>query len=87
MILALALALAVAAVNVAWTWALDRWIRGASGGRYAWLQAAGFFVRFAVIFGAAHALWTWRGRAAEAAALIVVAAVAQMVGQIVLVVR
>ena len=80
MIVALGLALAVAAVNVVGAWALDRWVRRAQGRGYAWLQALGFFARFCVIFGSAHALWRWRGRAAEAAVLIVTAAVAQMVG-------
>lgn len=87
MTLALGLALAVAVVNVAWSRALDRWLRRVSGGRYAWLQAAGFFARFAVIFGAAHALWTWRGRPAEAAVVIVAAAVLQVVGQVIFVVH
>ena len=83
MIGVLALALAVAGANVAGGWWLGRrvWVEG---GRFLWLQGAGFFLRGAGIFGTAHWVWRRRHRAVEVVAFLFAAAIGQLVGQVAL---
>lgn len=82
MILAVTAGLAAAAGNVALAAVLARRLRGMAPGRAAKWEAAGLLARAVVIFGAAHAVWTARGRAAEAVVVIVVGAIAQLVGNV-----
>lgn len=78
MTLIILFALTVAALNVAVTGALRRLFRENA----AWKsELAGFGLRAAAIFGAAHAVWVLRGRPVEVVAFILIAAVAQLTGQ------
>ncbi len=79
------LALGVAGANVA----VSRLLERAAAGRQSFLkvQAAGFLLRASAIFGAASWVWRVRHRAAEVVLFIVTAAVAQMAGQIYLLLK
>ncbi|MBI4387310.1 MAG: hypothetical protein HY551_07995 [Elusimicrobia bacterium] len=78
---ALLAALAVAALNVELSRGLGRQ-DGRLGSAWAWLQAAGFLVRFATLFGVATWVLRRRGRMAEAVVFLLSAAVLQLVGQV-----
>lgn len=78
MIEALALGLAAAALNTA---ASRRFSGARRPGDGFWApQAAAAVFRFAVIFGAAHLAWLRSRRAGAAAAVILIAATAQLFG-------
>lgn len=78
----LLLAAATAAVNVA----SGRWL-GRRGGKFWWMQGLAVALRFVVLFAMAQAVWMRRRRAPEVVVFIVTVAVAQLVGQVYLLLR
>jgi hypothetical protein len=81
-ILVLAIALTVAGINVA----AGRWLQNVGDGFWQ-SQFLAFAFRFVTIFGVAGAIWATHHRMPEVVVFIVAGAIAQMVGQICLLMK